>query len=102
MDERLKPKSDDTGRTLGWKLMLESARVAARKGETEQAEKLLKRALETAEKRLGPDDVLIAHILMEMAEFHLNLQDHERAYDCYCRVRKILANHASNAHPALT
>jgi tetratricopeptide (TPR) repeat protein len=102
MDERLKPKSDDTGRTLGWKLMLESAKVALAKGDTGQAEKLFNRALETAERRLGQNDVILAHILMEMAEFHLNQQNHELAYECYLKVRKILAEHANTVHPALT
>ncbi|HEY9777925.1 MAG TPA: tetratricopeptide repeat protein [Planktothrix sp.] len=99
VDDRFKPSSIDTGRTLGWKLLLESAKVATEKGEFEQAEKLYERALDSAQKRLGEKDIVVAHIIMEMAEFHLNAHSHEKAYECYLKVRQILAERAEKQDP---
>jgi thioredoxin-like negative regulator of GroEL len=99
MDDRLKRKEEDTARTISWKIMLESAQEAVRNEDFVQAEKLFNRALQTAEKRLGEDDILVAHILMEIADYHLQRTNTAKAQECYTRVRKILASQAVE-HPA--
>ena len=100
MNDRLKRQAEDTARTISWKIMLESANQAIRNKDFSQAEKLYNRALQTAEKRLGSDDVLVAHILMEIADYYLNQSEPAKAQECYVRVRKILAAHVLNDHPA--
>jgi len=99
MDDRLKRKEEDTARTISWKIMLESAQESMRNQNFVQAEKLFARALQTAERRLGEDDILVAHILMEIADYHLNQADTAKAQQCYTRVRKILASQVTD-HPA--
>ncbi len=99
MDDRLKRQEDDTARTISWKIMLEQAQASVKNQDFVQAEKLFNRALQTAEKRLGEDDILVAHILMEIADYHLNQASPAKAQENYTRVRKILAAQAVE-HPA--
>lgn len=98
----LKPTEGDTSRTLGWKMLLESGKVAVKRHEFDKAEKLFERALESAERRHSPTDVIIGHILMEIAEFHLNQHAHDKAFACYERVRQILAKSVGDEDPDQT
>jgi tetratricopeptide (TPR) repeat protein len=85
------PSSADTERTLGWKLILESAKVGEKKGEYEKAEMLYERALVMAAHRLGDDNIIVAHILMQFAQFYESQKKHDKASPLHARAREILA-----------
>jgi tetratricopeptide (TPR) repeat protein len=86
----------ETGRTLAWKAMVATAKVAQEQGDPEQAESLYKRAIENCEKRMGPDDVAIASILMELADLYDEQGAREKAEPLHTRVRTILAQYAKD------
>ena len=97
---RLVPKEGDTGRTLGWKMMLEAAKYAYAENDTEKAERLFKQALEKAEHRVGADHVVIAYLLMEMADFYFSENEYGNAHLLHTRAREILSKHVDEAHSA--
>ncbi len=82
---------EETGRTLAWKAMLITAGVARQKGDQSQADMLYHRALAAAEKRLGENNIVVALVLMEIAEYYDSLRQHQRSEPLYCRVREILS-----------
>jgi len=97
---RLVPKEGDTGRTLGWKMILEAAKFAYTAKEPEKAERLFKQALEKAENRVGPNHVVIAYLLMEMADFYFSENEYGNAHLLHSRARDILSKHVDDAHSA--
>lgn len=70
--DALSPSMRDTRRTLGWKLMLQTARIAETQGEVGRAEELYSRALKLAHNRLGAEDPAVNEIVMEYAQFYQN------------------------------
>jgi tetratricopeptide (TPR) repeat protein len=94
------PNEGDTSRTLGWKMMLEAAKIARQQDDVDDAKRLYKLALELAEKRLGPDHVVIAYSLMEMAEFYFSMEDYGSAHSLHTRAKEILGRHIEEAHAA--
>ncbi len=93
------PASNDTERTLGWKMLLESAKVGEKKGEYDKAEKLYERALLMAQHRLGDDNIIVAHILMQFAQFYEGQKRHDKANPMYSRAREILATYTQAFSP---
>lgn len=87
------PTSSDTERTLGWKLLLETAKIAEKKGEYEKAEAMYQRALDIASARLGEDHVIISHILLQFANCYEAQKKHDLAQPMCSRAREILANY---------
>lgn len=100
VQNRLVPKEGDTGRTLGWKMILEAAKFAYKDNEAEKAERLFKQALEKAETRVGADHVVIAYLLMEMADFYFSENEYGNAHLLHSRARDILSKHVDDAHSA--
>jgi hypothetical protein len=92
---------DDTGRTLGWKMILEAAKLAATQDEGEKAERLYKHALDKAEHRLGSNHIIISYLLMEFAEFYFAQDEYGNAHLLHTRAREILGSHVDDAHSAL-
>ncbi|MBS1990183.1 MAG: tetratricopeptide repeat protein [Cyanobacteria bacterium SZAS LIN-2] len=97
----LAPRDGDTGRTLGWKMILEAAKHACQENEPEKAERLYKTALEKAEHRLGPNHVVLAYLLMEMADFYFSENEYGNAHLLHTRAREILGKHVDEEHSAL-
>jgi tetratricopeptide (TPR) repeat protein len=85
------PSSTDTERTLGWKLILESAKVGEKRGDLAKAEQLYERALVMAAHRLGDENIIVAHILMQFAQFYESQKRHDKAAPLHARAREILA-----------
>lgn len=85
------PDRGDTQRTLGWKMLLESAQFASQKGDVAAAAKLYDRAIELVEKRLGPTDMILAHIMMQYAHMYEAAHETEKAQKLYTRARDILS-----------
>ena len=86
--------TDETGRTLAWKALLVTAKVAAQQGDHDQAEQMYRRALDNAEKRHGPENIAIASILMELADYYDNSGRKSDSEQLYSRVRDILSSYA--------
>lgn len=89
------PSANDTERTLGWKVLLETAKVAEKKGEFEKAEPLYQRAVDIAKARLGDDHVIVAHILLQFAHCYEAQQKTAEAQPMYVRAREILAEYTA-------
>ncbi|HEY9787359.1 MAG TPA: tetratricopeptide repeat protein [Candidatus Obscuribacterales bacterium] len=87
------PSSSDTERTLGWKLLLETAKIGEKKGEYDKAEAMYQRALDIATMRLGEDHVIVAHILLQFAQCYEAQKKNDLAQPMYSRAREILANY---------
>lgn len=87
------PANTDTARTLNWKLLLESAKIGEKRGELEKAEKLFEQALVMAAHRLGDDNIIVAHILMQFAQFYERQKKTDKAQPMYSKAREILANY---------
>lgn len=92
--KELKPQAGDTGRTLGWKMMLEGAIIGKNKKDYKAAEKMYERAVQSAEQRLGPTHVVVAYVLLEFAEFYFSQREYDKAHTLYERAGKILTTHA--------
>jgi hypothetical protein len=97
----LTAKEGDTGRTLGWKMILEADKLARKEDEPDKAERLFKHALEKAEHRIGPDHVLIAYLLMEFADFYFSQDEYGNAHLLHTRAKEILCKYVSDEHTAL-
>ena len=81
-------------------MMLEAAKLASQQDDIDKAEQLYKHALEKAEHRIGPNHVLIAYLLMEMAEFYFSQDEYGSAHLLHNRARDILCKHVEDAHSA--
>jgi len=90
-----KPEDTDTKRTLGWKVLVEGAKVGHKRGELEKSAKMFDQALTLAEMRMGTNHIVIAHILMQYAEVCEDSGDAEKAKALSSRARDILFNLAS-------
>ncbi len=89
------PSAGDTERTLGWKLLVETAKVAQKKEEYEKAEVLYKRSLEIAKARLGDDHVIVAHILLQFAQCYEAQKKNELAQPLCTEARDILSSYTA-------
>ena len=89
------PSASDTERTLGWKLLLETAKVGEKKGEYEKAEAMYQRALDIASARLGEDHVIVAHILLQFAQCYEAQKKNDLAQPLYTKAREILTNYTA-------
>ena len=87
---RTRPEDKDTERTLGWKVLIEAAKVSHRKGDFEASAKMFEQALSMAELRLGPKHIVLAHILMQYSEMCEETKDVVKARGLSSRARTIL------------
>lgn len=88
---------NDTERTTGWKMMLESAKMAEQKGDQVMAEKLYQRCLDLTVARLGEKHVLVAHISMQFARFYETAGKMDKANPLYGKARELIAEFAQSA-----
>lgn len=88
------PTEGDTSRTTGWKILLQTAQMCDKKGETEKAIEIYTRCLELCEKRLGADNVILAHILMQLARLHEQRGNDPESREFNGRAREIIAQYA--------
>lgn len=94
MSQRLE-SGKDTGRTLGWKVILQAAQNAREKGKAAEAEDLFGKVLRIVEKRLPADDLRIAYILLEVSEFYVTIKKQKESEECFDRARAIMKMHAN-------
>jgi Tfp pilus assembly protein PilF len=97
-----KPEDRDTERTLGWKVLVESAKTCHKKGDFENAAKMFDQALTMAELRLGAKHIVLAHILMQYSEVCEETKDFEKARALSSRARVILGQLASDSEGSVS
>ncbi len=98
---RTQPEDRDTERTLGWKVLVEGAKVSHKKGDFEAAAKMFEQALTMVELRLGAKHIVLAHILMQYSEVCEETKDLEKARALSSRARTILGQLASDSESAV-
>ncbi|MFA7341253.1 MAG: tetratricopeptide repeat protein [Candidatus Obscuribacterales bacterium] len=99
---KTKPEDRDTERTLGWKVLVEGAKVSHKNGDFETAAKMFEQALTMVELRLGAKHIVLAHILMQYSEMCEETKDIEKARVLSSRARTILGQLASDSEGAVS
>lgn len=94
---KTKPEDGDTERTLGWKVLVEGAKVGHKRGDFETAARMFEQALTMAELRLGPKHIVLAHILMQYSEMCEEIKEADKARALSSRARTILGQLASDS-----
>lgn len=98
---KTKPEDRDTERTLGWKVLVEGAKVGHKRGDFGAAAKMFEQALTMAELRLGPKHIVLAHILMQYSEMCEEIDELDKARTLSSRARTILGQLASDSEGAV-
>jgi hypothetical protein len=91
---RQNKKANVTGRTLGWKVIFQAAQNAQAAGENDKAEELFERVLSVVEKRLPPDDLRTACVLLDISDFYLSVQKLSEGESCFKKAQAIMRMHA--------
>lgn len=69
----IRPSSRFTGRSLGWRALLAAALISQENGDLAKAESLTKKALESAQKYLGKDDIELVPLFTTLADIYKKL-----------------------------
>jgi hypothetical protein len=99
---KTKPEDKDTERTLGWKVLVEGAKVCHKRGDFEAGAKMFEQALTMAELRLGPKHIVLAHILMQYSEMCEEVKDLDKARTLSSRARTILGQLAADSESGVS
>lgn len=99
---KTKPEDRDTERTLGWKVLVEGAKVSYKQGDFDAAAKMFEQALTMVELRLGAQHIVLAHILMQYSEMCEQTKELEKARALSSRARTILGQLASDCDGAVS
>ncbi len=97
---KTKPDSKDTGRTVGWKQLVEDAKTLHKEGNLEEAAEIFEQSIVMAELRLGTESLVLAHILMQYSELCKDSGNSEKARALTSRAREMMSNLAAQVDPA--
>ena len=82
----------DNHTAAGWRELLGRAQIACREGDLKAAELYYIQALDRAEHLDGREDISVAVVLLELAEFYADNGQTERAQFIWDKVRDALAS----------
>ncbi len=96
---KTKPDSNDTGRTLGWKQLVENAKTLHKEGNFDEAAEIFEQSIVMAQLRLGGESLVLAHILMQYSELCKDSGHTEKAKSLTSKAREMMSNLAAQVDP---